>query len=125
MVSVWFKNEAALILMIEIMKVMREKMAKTKYCVNGERVTQNLAMSPRRNLWAHAVFFKGLLEARRNDKTIKTVYGSLQISSFAEVGPQGQRHLAAKYTREGEGHANEGWQIHQEVVSQVCADFNG
>ena len=51
MVSVWFKNEAALILMIEIMKVMREKMDKTKYCVNGERVTKNLGMSPRRNLW--------------------------------------------------------------------------
>ena len=30
---------------------------------------------------------------------------------------QGQRELAAKYTREGEGHANEGWLINKDVVS--------
>ena len=48
----------------------------------------------------------------------------LQISFFAEVGTQGQRQLAVKYTREGEGHANEVWQINPEVVTKVCTNFN-
>ena len=38
------------------------------------------------------------------------------------MGPQGQRQLAATYTREG--HANEGWQIDKDVVSKICTDFD-
>ena len=40
------------------------------------------------------------------------------------MGPQEQSQLAAKYTLEGGGHANEGWQIYQDVVSMVCTDFD-
>ena len=69
------------------------------------------------------MFFKGLKEGRRDETKIKTIFGNLQISFFAEVIPQGQRHLAAKYTRDGEGHANEGWQIKSEVMSKDCTDF--
>ena len=50
--------------------------------------------------------------------------GNLLISFLADVGPQGQRQLAAKYTREGEGHAKEGWHITSEVVSKVCTDLD-
>ena len=31
--------------------------------------------------------------------------------------------MAAKDTRDGEGHADEGWQINKEVVSKVCSGF--
>ena len=50
---------------------------------------------------------------------IKDFCGNLQVSFLAEVGPQGQRQLAAKYTRGGEGHPNEGWEINKDVVSKV------
>ena len=52
------------------------------------------------------------------------MYGNLQISFFRKVGPQGQRQLAAKYTRAGEGHATEGWHIKPEVVSKVRTEFD-
>ena len=45
------------------------------------------------------------------------------ISFFAEVGSQGQRQLAAKFTREGEGYVEEGRQIKSEVASKVCTDL--
>ena len=62
-------------------------------------------------------------EAQGDESKIKTICGAIQISFFAEVGARGQRQLAAKYTREGGGHANEGRQIHPEVVSQVFYTF--
>ena len=50
MVSLWFTHETASILMIEILKMMREETAKTKYCVHGERVRTNLEMSPKKEI---------------------------------------------------------------------------
>ena len=44
---------------------------------------------------------------------MRAVYGKLQISFLAEG------ELAAKYPREGEGHANEGWFIDKDVVSET------
>ena len=32
--------------------------------------------------------------------------------------------LAAKYARDGEGHADESWFIDEDVVSKTCRDFN-
>ena len=58
-----------------------------------------------------------------NEAKVTVVFGHLQRSFFAEVGPQGQRQYAAKYTWEGEGHATEGWQIEKDVVSKICTDF--
>ena len=42
MVSLWFKHDTSSMLMIEILKMMREKMAKMKYSVSGELVRTNL-----------------------------------------------------------------------------------
>ena len=71
------------------------------------------------------MFFRAFKEAQGDESKIKTFnfYGALQSSFFAEVGPQGQRQLAAKYTREGEGQENEGWQIHPEVVWHKLVHF--
>ena len=52
-------------------------------------------------------------------------FGNLQVSFFAEVVPQGQRQLAAKYTRQGEGPTDKGWRIIPfHVVSKVCTDLD-
>ena len=45
------------------------------------------------------MFFKDFKEVRGDETKIKTVFGNLQISFFAEVGPQGQRQLAVKNTQ--------------------------
>ena len=63
------------------------------------------------------MFFKGLKEAGDESK-VRSFCGKLRISFF--VGGD----LAAKYTREGEGHADEGWFIDNDVVSKICTDFN-
>ena len=80
----------------------------------------------KRNLWheRRGWFFKCLKETRGDKTNVKAFYGKFQVSFLAEVGPQVQRQLAANYTREGEGHANEGWQINKDVVSKVCTDFD-
>ena len=51
----------------------------------------------------------------KGDETeIETVYGKLQICLF--VGED----VEAKYTREGDCHAEEGWVINSRVVSAIC-----
>ena len=65
------------------------------------------------------MFCKGLKEAGGDETKVKAFCGSLLVSFLAEVGPQRQRQLVATYTREGEGHANEGY-----AVSKVCTDFD-
>ena len=59
-------------------------------------------------------------EMRRRSKTFLGLFSFL--SFHAEVGPQGQRQLAAG--SEGEGHAIEGWEINKEVVSKVCTGLD-
>ena len=49
---------------------------------------------------------------------VRAFHGKLRMSFF--VG----RDIAPKYTREGEGHAEEGWVIDVQVVSTICTDFN-
>ena len=46
------------------------------------------------------------------------------MESFRFLSLQEQRGVAAKYTREAESHANEGWQIEKDVVSKICTDFD-
>ena len=70
------------------------------------------------------MFFKGLKEAGGDETKIQTICGALQIFFFIEVGPQGQRQLAAKYTqRRRRPRFNGGWESKPEVVSNVCTDF--
>ena len=122
-VSLWFKYETALMLMIEIMKAMRrrsgqnEVLCKRRMCKDKSR-----SEFPKETFGTGSYY---VLQRPQGDETkIKTIYGALQISFFAEVGRQGQRQLAAKYTQKGDGRPNGAWQIHPEVVSQVCTDPN-
>ena len=41
MLSLWFMHDTVLIMMLEIMKMIRDEMEKAKLCVNGERVRTN------------------------------------------------------------------------------------
>ena len=52
-----------------------------------------------------------------DESKVRTFHGKPQISFH--VG----RDVAAKYTREGEGHAEEAWVIDMKVVSTTCTDF--
>ena len=61
--------------------------------------------------------FVGLKEMKRDGARVKTIHGKLQICFFL-----GGKASAAKYTREGEGHAEEGWVINLLVVLAICAD---
>ena len=65
MVSLWFKHDTSLMLMIEILKKMREKMAKTNYSVSGELVRTNLEIRPEKKTLrrSQAMFFKAFKDA--------------------------------------------------------------
>ena len=85
--------------MIEILKMMREKMAKTKYSVSGELVRTNLEIRhQKKNLEKVS---SDVLQSPQRGARRRVKDKMLQMSFFAEVGTQGQRQLAVKYAREG------------------------
>ena len=55
---------------------------------------------------------------KRDESEITVVYGKLQISFF--VGGT----MAAKFTPEGEGLADQGWIIKPAVISAICLEFS-
>ena len=105
----WFKHDTVLVMMIALLKIMEQELDKAAFRVIGQRVKANLERVPQKRALAkaQALFFKALKEAGGNEAKVRAFYGNLQISFLVEVGPQGQRELAANHTREGEGHANE------------------
>ena len=52
------------------------------------------------------------------ESKVWTIHDILQICIFVV------KDVAAKYTREGEGHKEEGWVIDLPVVSAFCTDFS-
>ena len=97
--------------MNEILQIMREEITKAGYKVNGELVKTKLEIRSHKRPLRRA-------HAQEDESNMKSIYGLLQLSFFAEVCPHGQKQSAVKYTRELEGYANEGWQIKPEVVKQ-------
>ena len=98
---------------------MKEELDKAACEMNGQRVKARLEVSPQRRLLTEAqaaMFFKGLKEAGEDESKVRSFYGKLQISFF--VGG-----LAAKCTRDSEGHADEGWFFDKDVVSNIFTDF--
>ena len=57
-------------------------------------------------------------EIKGDESKVRTLYRNLQISHC--VG----KDIAARYTRKGEGRAEEGWVINHPVVSAICTDFS-
>ena len=55
---------------------------------------------------------------KSDESKVDSVYGNLQICFF--VG----KVVAAKYFREGEGLAEEGWVINSTVGSAICTEFS-
>ena len=62
------------------------------------------------------MFFKALSAVKEDEKKINVVYGKLQISFFVHES------LVAKYTPEGKGLANEGWDLRMEEIQGICAE---
>ena len=77
-------------------------------------------MSPQKKSLAkaHALFLKGRSAARGDESKINVVYRKLQISFF--IG----RALAAKFTAEGEGLADQGCTINHDVISEICTEYS-
>ena len=119
MVSMWFKHEANLMVRIDLLKVVKEELDKAACEINGQRVKARLEVSLQRRplTKAQAMFFNGFKEVDGDESKVRSFRGKLRISFF--VGGD----LAAKHTREGEGHADEGWFTDQDVVSNICTDF--
>ena len=113
MISMWIKNGTSLIVMIDLLKMYQEELDKAAYNINGQRANARLEVSPQRR--PKPCFSK---DSRRWEGTkVEAFHGKLHISFLAEG------ELAAKYTREGKGHADEGWFIDKGVMSKRCTVF--
>ena len=67
MASTWFKHETSLVVMIEILKLMRDELDKATFSVNGQRVKAHLQLCSQKRPLARgqAMFFSGLKESGR------------------------------------------------------------
>ena len=116
MVSLWFKHDTGLTMLIEIMKMVIEELDKAKFCVNGQRVRTNLEMCPQKNPSGrvHAMFFTGLKEAR-GDETNITFMGTFRYRSLRELDRkdkgswQPKTRARAKVTRMKAGKPTRKW----------------
>ena len=88
--------------MIELLQGIKEELEKAACKIHGQNAKARLEVSPQR---------KPLGVQNR------TFHGKHQISFYVE------KDVAATNTREGEGHAEEGWIINLLVVSAMCTDF--
>ena len=67
---------------------------------------------------AHALFYKVRSAARKDESQINVICGKLQISFL--IG----RGLAAQFTPEGEGLANQGWKINHDIFGAIFTDYS-
>ena len=64
-----------------------------------------------------------MFEATGDKNKIWPSWEKIQVSFFADVGPEGRRELAANHVVEGAGQAVAGWKLVPEVLSKVCDSF--
>ena len=74
MVSMWFKHEANLTVMVDLLKVMKEELGTAAYEINGQRVKARLEVSLQRRplTKAQAMFFNGLKEMDGDESKVRT-----------------------------------------------------
>ena len=115
MVSMWFKHDTNLVTMIDLLNIMKEELDKAAYKIYGynEKARLEVSLQRRPLAKAQALFFKGLKEVGGDESKVSAFSGNLQISFF--VG----RDIAAIFSRESEGHADEGWVTDMHVVSTI------
>ena len=71
------------------------------------------------------MFFKGLKEVGGNARLKLKPFVKISKSLSLQKWDRKDRELAAKYTREGQGHANEGWFVEKDVrrYAQISTTF--
>ena len=106
--------------MIEITNMMREELEKANFRVSGERVRTNLEIS---NPWEEPTRCSSKALTKLEEMRQRSFMGIFRFLSLQKWDLK-DRDSWQPHTREGEGHANEGWQIKSEVVSKVSTDFD-
>ena len=114
----WFKCETNLATMIELLRVVKDKLKKKPYESKGQVVKARLEMSPQKKPLAKAhAFHKGMSAAKGDESKINVIYDKLHMSFL--IG----RVSAAKFTPEGEGLTDQGWTINHDVISAICIEY--
>ena len=104
-----------------------EKELSDKDCkVKGERVRCSLELSSQKKLLgtAQAMFYRAFALAQGNVKRLDPSWQTIQVTVFANTGDQRKSEVAAKFVRQGEGRANEGWTVYLGILSQICTHFD-
>ena len=81
MASMWFKNETNLVVVIDLLRTVKEELVRGPYKLRSREVVPRMEASPQQKPLkrAHAMFFKALTAVKGNGKRINVVYGKLQI----------------------------------------------
>ena len=116
-------------MMLETLKHVRNVLEEKKYMIHGEKVSANFKLSLQKKpmVNAQALFFKVLAEAKGETDNIWSSWSKIEVSFFAEVGPDRGRELAAKYVVEGRmetfsGRVDKGLCIFREGVVRVTLE---
>ena len=88
-----------MIVMIDLLKVLKEELDKAAYEINGQRVKARLEVSLQRRplTKAQAMFFNGLNEVDGDESKVRSFYGKLQNSFF--VGSCCKIHTRGRRSR--------------------------
>ena len=83
-VGMWFKRDMNLVVMIDLLRIVKEELKKKHYTIKQREVVARLESSPQQKRFnrAHTVFFKVLNATKRDEKQIHVHCGKLQISFF-------------------------------------------
>ena len=114
MASMWFKNETNLVVVIDLLRTVKEELKRGPDKLRGREVVPRMEASPQQKPLKRAHAMKALTAVK---KRINVVHGKLQISFFVD------KKLVAKYTPEGEGLANEGWDLWMNEIEGICSDW--
>ena len=119
-VSLWFKNDTSLATMIELLQMVKDELNKKPYTLYDQLVKARLEISFQKKplTKAHALFYKGLKAVKAYESKINVIYCKLQISFL--IG----RGLAARFTPEGEGLADQGWTNNHDILGAICTDYS-
>ena len=79
----------AKMMMIEILKMTRQDLENEDYKVNGETVRMNLELSPQKKSLdkTQTTFYSDFKDTKGDKFRIKSIWESMQVSSYVEVGP--------------------------------------
>ena len=112
MISLWFRSDTNLATMIELLRVVKDELNEKPYKLHDQLVKARMEISSQKKTLDEGpcLVLQRAESSEGRRVQINVMYGKLQTSFL--IG----RGLAATFTPEGEGLADQGWTINHDII---------